>query len=53
MAKFKNTKTGNVLIVNNDKTIALMNRSEQYERVYDEQPVAKAPAKKAPGRLKK
>ena len=52
MAKFKNTKTGNVLIVTNDKTIALMNRSDQYVRVYDEQP-APQPAKKQAGKAPK
>jgi len=51
MAKFKNTKTGNILIVSNDSAIALMNRSDQYVRVLDEKPVA--PVKKQTGRTSK
>lgn len=46
MAKFKNNKTGNILIVNNEKTIALMTRSDQYTRV-PEQPEAEKTAKKS------
>lgn len=33
MAKFRNTETGNVLNVKNEKTIALMEKSERYTRV--------------------
>ena len=31
--KFRNTETGNVLNVKNEKTIALMDKSERYIRV--------------------
>lgn len=33
MAKFRNNETGNVLVVKNEKTIALMEKSERYTRV--------------------
>ena len=33
MAKFKNIETGNVLNVKNEKTIALMEKSERYTPV--------------------
>lgn len=35
MAKFKNTETGNILNVKNEKTIALMEKSERYTRVQE------------------
>lgn len=35
MAKFRNTETGNVLNVKNEKTIALMENSERYTRVQE------------------
>lgn len=33
--KFKNLKTGNTLVTENETTIALMKKSEQYEEVVD------------------
>ena len=35
MTKFKNTETGNVLVVKNEKTIALMEESAQYVRIQE------------------
>ena len=35
MVKFKNTETGNVLKVKNEKTIELMEKSERYVRVQE------------------
>lgn len=35
MAKFKNIETGNILTVKNEKTIALMEKSERYTRVQE------------------
>lgn len=35
MAKFKNLTTGNVLVVKDKGTIALMQKSERYEEIKD------------------
>ena len=45
MAKFKNTETGNVLNVKNEKTIALMEKSERYARVHETANTGKKSAK--------
>lgn len=41
MSKFKNIETGNVLSVKNEKTIALMEKSERYIRVQETVKAAK------------
>jgi len=46
MAKFKNTETGNVLNVKNEKTIALMEKSERYTRVVETASTGKKNTKK-------
>jgi hypothetical protein len=45
MAKFINKKTGNVLNVKDEKTIALMEKSDRYTKVEDKE--TKAPKAKA------
>lgn len=35
MAKFKNLQTGNVLVVKDKGTIALMQKNERYEEIKD------------------
>ena len=45
MAKFKNVETGNILNVRNEKTIALMEKSERYVRVQETANAAKKSGK--------
>lgn len=46
MAKFKNIETGNILTVKNEKTIALMEKSERYTRVQETAKTVKKGKKK-------